>query len=97
MVKVFDAAAAFDVGAECQGWDEEGNIPVVLTEDGSGLVYPTVPDHIPDGEGAFFYPFPRVVSIPFLNFLRGEGGDEMRQGDYTLRRLEDGKVVIWQE
>jgi hypothetical protein len=94
-VKVFDAASAFDVGAECQGWDGDGNIPVILTEDGSGLVYPTVPDEIPDGEGAFFYPFPRVVSIPFLNFLRGEGEQITLCGFHLSRR--DGTVIISQE
>lgn len=93
MVKVFDAAEAFNVGAECHGWDEEGNIPVILTDNGAGLVYPTVPD----GDGVWVYPLPDAVSLSFINFLRGEGGEDMRQGDYIMRRLEDGKVVIWQE
>ena len=92
-MRVFDAAAAFTEGAECHGWDNEGNIPVVLADDGKGLVYPTVPD----GDGVWVCPLPDTVSLSFINFLRGEGGEDMRQGDYTLRRLEDGTVIIWQE
>lgn len=96
MVKVFDvfdASAAYSIGSECHGWNEEGGINVVLSDDGSSIVYYDVPD----GDGVFVYRMPDLVSLSFVNFLRGEGGDTMVQGDYILRRLDEMVVSIYQE
>ena len=98
MNEAFNAATAYDIGAECHGWDEWNNIAVVLTDDCKGLIYLGVPD----GDKHFVYPLPDTISRDFLTFLMGKGEYEdnnLRCGDFTMhrRRGVNPEVLIYQE
>ena len=94
-MEIFNAETVFALGAECQGWNDQGDIEIALTADGTGVEFFGVVD---DGGRWWTLPIPDVVSLSFLAFLRGKGGDEARQGDFVMRRCECcGVVAIGQE
>jgi hypothetical protein len=94
IMEIFTAETAFTIGAECHGWNDQGDIEIVLTADRTGIEFLNVKGN--DGE-PWFYPL-RNISADFLAFLQGKGYAEVYQNGYILTRCNCcGVVSIRQE